>query len=139
LKRGDVMATRPWVTPQEVKDYSENPRVTSRDDSRLKVDILRAEQRVIAITGNRFDDADEFPEIPLNVKTAVMLLAEMYAIGAAGADANSGNFRSESFDDYSYTLHDTESKIDNIDIEPLLADYIVARARNPVNMSLRKL
>ena len=32
------MATRPWVTPQEVREYSENAAVQARTDARLNVD-----------------------------------------------------------------------------------------------------
>lgn len=36
------MAERPWVNPQEVKDYSELPAVQDRSTARLEVDIARA-------------------------------------------------------------------------------------------------
>ena len=63
------MAQRPWVTPQEVKDYSEIPAVQQRSDTRLTVDIARAEQYVITYTHNSFKDEEE---IPPPVKTAVL-------------------------------------------------------------------
>lgn len=46
------MADRPWVTPEEVKEYSEIPAVQQRSDTRLTVDIARAEQYVITYTHN---------------------------------------------------------------------------------------
>ena len=49
------MAERPWVTPQEVRDYSEIPSVQKRSDTRLAVDIARAEQYVITYTHNTFE------------------------------------------------------------------------------------
>ena len=37
------MTARPWVTPQEVREYSELPAVQSRGEARLAVDIARAD------------------------------------------------------------------------------------------------
>ena len=94
------MATRPWATPAEVKAYTTNPLVQNRTDQRLKVDIFRAEQYVMKRTNNDFSS---FATIPEPVKLAVILLAEMYAAGAS-SDKNDGNYKSETFDDYSYTI-----------------------------------
>jgi len=130
---------RPWVTPEEVKEYTENPNVKNRPDDKLKWDIVRAEAYVIKYTGNRFDNPEKYTEIPENVKLAVILLAEMYASSAATSDKNSGNYESESFDDYSYKLADTAKKQENIDLGPLLDEHIESAPRHAVNMSLRKL
>ena len=35
-----------WVTPQEVREYSEIPAVQQRNDTRLTVDIARAKQYI---------------------------------------------------------------------------------------------
>lgn len=56
------MADRPWVTPEEVREYSEIPAVQKRSDARLKVDIARAEQYVITYTHNTFKDVEEVPQ-----------------------------------------------------------------------------
>ena len=50
------MAARPWVLPQEVRDYTDRPSVKERADAKLSVDISRAEQYVISYTHNRFED-----------------------------------------------------------------------------------
>ena len=73
------MAKRPWVTPQEVREYSEVPAVQQRTDARLAIDIARAEQYVITYTHNEFLNEEE---IPPAVKSAVILLAEAYARSA---------------------------------------------------------
>ena len=70
------MANRPWVSPEEVREYSEMEAVQQRSDTRLAVDIARAEQYVVTYTHNKFED---YEEIPPPVKTAVILLAEAYA------------------------------------------------------------
>lgn len=36
------MPKRPWITPQQVRDYSETPEVLKRSDAKLSVDISRA-------------------------------------------------------------------------------------------------
>ena len=91
------MADRPWVMPQEVKEYSEIPAIQQRSDARLTVDIARAEQYVITYTHNSFKDTQV---IPPAVKTAVLILAEAYGYNAATA---ANQVKSETFDDYSYT------------------------------------
>ena len=47
---------RPWVTPEEVRDYSEFESVQKRTDKKLAIDISRAEQYVIDYTHTRFED-----------------------------------------------------------------------------------
>ena len=73
------MADRPWVTPEEVREYSELPAVQQRSDTRLIVDIARAEQYVITYTHNSFKDAEELPQV---VKTAVLILAAAHSHNA---------------------------------------------------------
>ena len=95
------MAERPWVTPEELKEYTEFEEVKNRADSKLKIDISRAESWVIDYCNNRFDDPEKYPEIPENVKTAVLLIAEAYAHNAV--EQTKVRLKSETFDDYSYT------------------------------------
>ena len=40
------MVERPWVTPEELKEYTEFEEVKNRADSKLKIDISRAESWV---------------------------------------------------------------------------------------------
>ena len=49
-----MAVTRPWVFPEDVRDYSSYQDVQERDDDKLDVDIVRAEQMVIAYTHNDF-------------------------------------------------------------------------------------
>lgn len=132
------MAVRPWVTPEDVKGYSDREKVKARSDDKLKIDISRAEQYVIQYTQNRFDDAEKYPTIPEEVKTAVILIAEVY--GNAAADGK-GEYKSETFDDYSYTVADTAVKLENLDLASLLGSHVIeaARGQNDVTMKLRKL
>lgn len=70
---------RPWISPDDVKEYTDYPEVAERSEGKLKQDILRAEMKIIKITNNRFDDDEKYPEIPEQVKLATILVAEAYA------------------------------------------------------------
>lgn len=127
------MAERPWVTPKEVKEYSEIPAVQQRSDARLTVDIARAEQYVITYTHNSFK---EFEDVPQAVKTAVLILAEAYGHNASIA---AKEVKSETFDDYSYTTETSQISIEALDLAALLDDYVKAEPRNGVTLRMRKL
>lgn len=129
------MAKRPWVTPQEVKDYSEIPAVQQRSDARLAVDITRAEQYVITYTHNTFEgDA----EIPQAVKAAVTILAEAYARSATSKFTTQG-LQSETFDDYAYTAADGTVDYGSLGLAALLDDFVIATPNRGVTLRMRKL
>lgn len=132
------MASRPWVRPQEVRDYSQNPVVQNRTDKRLEVDIARAEMYIIAYCKHAFDDETKWPHVPESVKTAVILTAEFYASKAEAESGGASLFKSESNDDYSYTTQDTQSALDNLTIGPLLDPYIQHTARYSIKMDAHK-
>jgi len=73
------MIQSPWITPQEVREYSEIQAVQQRNDTRLAVDIARAEQYIMTYTHNRFEDMEQ---ISLEIKTAMLILSEAYAHNA---------------------------------------------------------
>lgn len=127
------MASRPWVTPQEVRNYSDMPAVQTRTDARLTVDIARAEQYVITYTHNHFE---EDTEIPQAIRTAVIILAEHYSHNAVTA---SREVKSETFDDYSYTAEAGQIGVDTLDIAALLDDYILAEPRKSISLRIRRL
>lgn len=127
------MADRPWVTPDEVREYSEIPAVQKRSDARLTVDIARAEQYIITYTHNSFKDMEEVPQA---VKTAVLILAEAYAHNAIVA---AKEVKSETFDDYSYTAESTQISVEALDLAALLDDFIITEPRNGVTLRMRKL
>jgi hypothetical protein len=133
------MATRPWVTPQEVREYSDRKSVKDRSEMKLAVDISRAQWYVIKYTNYDFSDAIKYPILPEPVKTAVLLLSESYAADAANLSDGVGSYKSESFDDYSYTAADTAYKIGNLDLGPLLDPFIERGAKGGVTVRMRKL
>lgn len=133
------MAARPWVTPQEVRDYSGYKEVKDRTDAQLAVDITKAEAYVIRYTKRKFDrigtDGSQ-EELPAEVKTAVILLAEMYAYNAAIRQVR---IKSETFDDYSYTTDTSIIDIDSLGLCGLLDGYVDDTARGDVLFRIRKL
>lgn len=128
------MANRPWVQPDEVRTYSEYPSVQKRRENKLEVDISRAEQYIISLTNNKFDECEKIPEC---VKTAVILIAEAYAYNAHIASIVK---KSETIEDYSYTAADIKAiDIASLDIDSLLEGYTLPKARNGIIMRMRKL
>jgi len=135
------MATRPWVTPQEVKDYTEIGSIKNRSDAKLEIDIARAEYWVINYCHHDFSDDEKYPVIPTPVKMAVILLAEAYSFNAT--KIASAGLKSETFDDYSYTASEsTLIDLDDVDVSGLLGDFVEGVAINgdtAITMRLRKL
>lgn len=127
------MAERPWITPQAVREYSEIPAVQQRSDTRLAVDIARAEQYVITYTHNSFKDMEDVPQA---VKMAVLILAEAYGHNSV---SSAKEVKSETFDDYSYTSESRQISLDALDLSTLLDDYVVEEPRNGVTLRMRKL
>lgn len=132
------MAVRPWVTPAEVREYSDNPNVQKRKSAKLRVDITRAEQYVITYTHNDFSDEEKYPEIPDAVKAAVLILAEAYARSATSRFITQG-VKSETFDDYSYTADEGTIDYDSLGLAGLLDPYVIAEANCGVTLRLRRL
>ena len=130
-----MAVNRPWITPDDVKTYSDYEDVQQRSNTKLALDISRAEQAVISYTHNRFDSED-LEEIPPGVKTAVILLAERYAHTAF---RTAQAYRSETFDDYSYTANNSEVSLDDMGLGSLLDEYVLSAGSGSVFMRLRRL
>lgn len=128
---------RPWIEPQQIREYTSSKNVEVRTDSQLAYDIARAEKYVIFHTHNRFDSEEYENGLPSDVTMAVILLAEAYAKQAI--TQKEGAVKSETFDDYSYTV-DTESDIaDSLGLGTMLAEYVLPEDCGKVVMNLRKL
>ena len=127
------MAEKPWVTPKEVREYSDIESVQKRSDKRLTIDISRSYKYVISYTNNDFS---EFEEIPQNVKIAVILLAEAYGYNSA---ISARNIKSETFDDYSYTTETSTIGLNDLEIKPLLEEYVKVNPKNSITMRMRRL
>lgn len=128
---------RPWVKPEQVKEYTSSPEVKNRSDTQLAYDIARAEKYVIFHTHNQFKAAEYSSKLPSDVIMAVILLAEAYAKQAIVQ--KNGAVSSETFDDYSYTI-DTNSDIaDRLGLGAMLEEYVLPEDSGKTVMKIRKL
>lgn len=123
---------RPWVKPEDVKNYADNEQINARSNIKLKSDIARAEKRIIFHTHNNFE---KYSELPTDVRLAVILLAESYA--NTDILTKNGSMKSESFDDYSYTLDDRD-EIERLGLGPLLDDFVIEQ-KGTITFRMRKL
>lgn len=128
---------RPWVTSQEVKDYTSSAKVVARDNTKLAFDIARAERYVIFYTHNKFDTEEYQEWVPPDMKMAVTLLAEAYAKQAI--IQKDGLISSETFDDYSCTIKADADLADSLELGTLLKEFILNDKNSSVVMKLRKL
>jgi hypothetical protein len=128
-----------YITPTDVKEYSEFGAVQNRPDSKLEKDILRAETEIFAYCGHRFDDAIKYPSgPPEEVKLAIILLAEYYAL-TSGDESMVKGYKSEKIGDYSYTLADGRT-IEKPSISTLLVSHVIESGNiggNQVRMRMR--
>ena len=139
--------TRPWVSPQQVKEYTDIAAVKERPDAKLSVDIARAEQYVINYTHNDFSDIAYATTIPDEVKYAVIMLAEAYAnqaiVSAKQADIITvkKGMKSETYDDYSYSIAETTAEVDiaALNLSSLLDGYVLAEAKGKIIVRMRKI
>lgn len=127
-----IRPERPWVTPSEVKDYSELDTVKKRAEAKLVVDISRAEKYVLNYTHNTFDG---YETIPQDVKTAVLLLAEAYAHNAV---EQTRSMKSETFDDYAYTAESKTIDFNTLDFAVLLDEWVIPETSGKVTMRITK-
>ena len=124
---------RPWITPNDILAYTEYPLVKERAENKLESDITRAELFVSSYTNNKFESLDV---IPVAVKTATLLIAESYAFNAC---ASINDKKSETFDDYSYTIDKRLIDISELGIDSLLHEFIIPKSTSNVSMKLRRL
>ena len=124
---------RPFVTPEEVKSYTDFDTVKNRDDEKLKIDIMRAESHIIALTHNDFKDYDE---IPMDIKTAIIIVADCIANNAV---EQTTEMSSETYDDYSYIRKQNITAVEDLDIACLIEPYIKDATTGKVGFKLRAL
>lgn len=129
-----MAVARPWITPDDVIKYTSHKDVSERPAEKLAFDISRAEQKIIHLTNNKFEGYEEIPE---PVRIALILVAEAYAKN--DIEATKQKIKSESFDDYSYTLESSVIDLDALDLDELLADHVVEKGIGKVKMVLRSL
>jgi len=121
------MATRPWVTPAEVKEYTSYDKVSARADAKMVHDITRAERYLIDRFGNDFTDAIKYPTVPPDVKLAAILVTEVYSYNAMLKPEELG-IKSETFDEYTYTRSgDAALSVEALDLASLMSQYEIQK------------
>lgn len=107
------------ITPQEVIDYTESPRIKKRAVSKLELDIIMAENKVFDIVGHDFSDTEKYPQLPDKAKIALLMWAEYYALKAIKRPTE--GMKSEQLDEYSYTKY---AELPEPDTYDLLKEFI---------------
>lgn len=131
------MAERPWVTPEELKEYTEfeEVRTAPTASSKLTSPGRRAGSSTTATTDST--TRRNTPKSRRMSRTAVLLIAEAYAHNAV--EQTKVRLKSETFDDYSYTAESSIIDVGKLGVESLLDDYVVVQPLNGVTMRLRSL
>lgn len=117
----------PLITPQQVIDYTESPKVKNREASKITVDIARATSKVLKLLNRSKDDPLFATSVPDEIQTALILWTEYYSLKEV--EKQSSGFQSETFDDYSYTKAPNAS-IEEPEVLDLIESYIVGDSVN---------
>jgi len=124
--------TSPWITPGDVKGYTEHTDVQNRADSKLQIDIRRAEAYIKTYCNNDFKDVSSSEDI----RTAAIIVADMFAHNAYQM---AKTVESETFDDYSYKASMETIDAASLGLDTLLDPYIKAASKGRTIMNLRAL
>lgn len=127
---------KPWITPADIKEYTDHKEVQERSDAKLLADITRAQAKIVKLTHNKFED-DKYPETPDNIRLATILVAEALAKNAVLKTQT--RFKSETYDDYSYEKESSEIDLEGLGLDDLLSDYIVPEKSGTVTFRLTAL
>lgn len=101
--------TRPWITPAQLRDFSDNSIVKNKSDAKLSAMITIAEGKIISYCHHDFSD-EKYTDLPAEIITAVLIIADALSYNDSLRATN--NVKSETFDDYSYTIENSEIPID---------------------------
>lgn len=116
--------SREWVTPEELINYTDDKSIKNKSEVKIKVLISLAKAKINQYCNTDFDNESEYPQIPEDIKNAMLILLE--SLCHNDNLQSSGSIKSEKFsDDYSYTAEDTYTQIefDNLGISSLLDKY----------------
>lgn len=109
----------PFLTPTEVKDFTEIAQIKSLPDNKVGYAILEAESEVFAHCGHDFSDQTKYPTLPDPVKLAILKLSQFYCLQTFD-EATLKAIKSQNIGDYSYS---TDGLI-KPDTHNLLSNYV---------------
>lgn len=123
------MAKRPWITVDDLTAFTEHNEVKNKSSVKITVMIALAETKIIKYCKHDFS-LEKYPEIPADVKNATLILAD--ALCYNDSLQLTGKLKSETFDDYSYTIDTVEvsTDFDILGISGLLAPYVLDESGN---------
>lgn len=110
-----------FIVAADLIKYTDSEKVKKRNPEKLDMDIRRAEKTVLHLLNRKPDDSIFLNGAPEDIKSAIILYAEYYALWEIRK--HSSGYKSESFDDYSYTLTD-DFKLEEPDVKELIREYI---------------
>ena len=114
---------RPWITSKELLEFTERSEVQKKSPAKIAVMISLAESKIISFCKHDFSNDDDYPNVPQDIKNATLILAD--ALCYNDSLRTSGVVKSESFDDYSYTVdvEEVSTDFDVLGISTLLEPY----------------
>lgn len=117
--------SRLWITVEELINFTEHDEVKNKSVVKTTVMISLAESKIIAYCKHDFSDEEKYPELPDDVKNATLILAD--ALCYNDSLNISGKLKSETYDDYSYTMDVSEvsTDFDSLGISTLLDPYVI--------------
>lgn len=118
------MANRLWVTYDEVLKITKHPDLFEKNKLRVEMMISIAESKIISYCKNDFSNDIKYPELPTAVKSATLILAD--ALVYNDNLRTESVIKSESYDDYSYTVDVNESTValDELGLSSMLDPYV---------------
>lgn len=141
---------RPFITPDELIDYTSYDLVKNRHEATLRTDISRAELYIVRYCKRDFSDLDPANEAHSTdietVTLATKMLAEAYAFNSAlqTSIANTSDYgvsvKKEAAPDYSYEFSDGTEKlipITSLGIEELLEPLCSTESDSSGNTVMR--
>ncbi|MBC6308122.1 DUF3199 family protein [Listeria sp. FSL L7-1582] len=112
-----------YITPQELKSYSEFEAVQDRSDGSLLLDIIEAESELESTLRQPISEVLDVDEkLPEKLRIALLKLAQFFALINSDDSIQKG-YTSEKMSDYSYTIGSGDS-LKKPDISGLINGFI---------------
>lgn len=127
---------RPWVLPANLRSFTEHNEVNEKTDDKLAVMISIAERKVIDYCKHDFTSEEYELSLPQDVKNAVLIIAD--SLSYNDSLRITGSLKSESYDDYSYTVdvHEISTDFDILGVSSLLDPYVMDDTGGSLNFRI---
>lgn len=114
----------PWITANDLFAFTERDEVKNKSAVKVSAIISIAESKIKEYCKHDFTDEEKYPTVPKEVVNATLILAD--ALCYNDSLRTSGILKSETYDDYSYTVDVSEisTDFDMLGISSLLKPYV---------------